>query len=146
MLHERKKSVSEIHLLRALTISRYVFDSPHQVEKQLHIFADASPKAYGSVAYIRNRNLDETIRISFLYAKSRLAPIRDKRITLPKMELCADLEAARMRCYLVEKLRVKFDSIYLWTDSKITLLYTGFVAVNSRKMYSFTTEFKKFSN
>ncbi|CAD7082104.1 unnamed protein product [Hermetia illucens] len=123
MLHEWKKSASEIHLLRALTISRYVFDSPHQVEKQLHIFADASPKAYGSVAYIRSRNLDETIRISFLYAKSRLAPIRDKRITLPKMELCADLEAARMRCYLVEKLRVKFDSIYLWTDSKITLYW-----------------------
>ncbi|CAD7091446.1 unnamed protein product [Hermetia illucens] len=123
MLHEWKKSVSEIHLLRALTISRYVFDSPHQVEKQLHIFADASPKAYGSVAYIRSRNLDENIRISFLYAKSRLAPIRDKRITLPKMELCADLEAARMRCYLVEKLRVKFDSIYLWTDSKITLYW-----------------------
>ncbi|XP_037924408.1 uncharacterized protein LOC119660102 [Hermetia illucens] len=123
MLHEWKKSVSEIHLLRALTISRYVFDSPHQVEKQLHIFADASPKAYGSVAYIRSRNLDETIRISFLYAKSRLAPIRDKRITLPKIELCADLEAARMRCYLVEKLRVKFDSIYLWTDSKITLYW-----------------------
>ncbi|XP_037909920.1 uncharacterized protein LOC119650847 [Hermetia illucens] len=123
MLHEWKKSVSEIHLLRALTISRYVFDSPHQVEKQLHIFADASPKAYGSVAYIRSRNLDENICISFLYAKSRLAPIRDKRITLPKMELCADLEAARMRCYLVEKLRVKFDSIYLWTDSKITLYW-----------------------
>ncbi|XP_037921349.1 uncharacterized protein LOC119658153 [Hermetia illucens] len=120
MLHEWKKSVSEIHLLRALTISRYVFDSPHQVEKQLHIFADASPRAYGSVAYIRSRNLDENIRISFLYAKSRL---RDKRITLPKMELCADLEAARMRCYLVEKLRVKFDSIYLWTDSKITLYW-----------------------
>ncbi|CAD7082416.1 unnamed protein product [Hermetia illucens] len=39
------------------------------------------------------------------------------------MELCADLEAARMRCYLVEKLRVKFDSIYLWTDSKITLYW-----------------------
>ncbi|CAD7077303.1 unnamed protein product [Hermetia illucens] len=69
MLHEWKKSVSEIHLLRALTISRYVFDSPHQVEKQLHIFADASPKAYGSVAYIRSRNLDETFAFRFYMQK-----------------------------------------------------------------------------
>ena len=47
---------------------------------ELHIFADATTKAYGTVGY-----LCKGICISFVLAKARVAPL--KPLTLPKLEL-----------------------------------------------------------
>ena len=48
--------------------------SPTSVGCQLHVFCDASERVYGAVAYLRTENNDNNIHISFVMARSRVAP------------------------------------------------------------------------
>ena len=43
---------------------------------ELHHFADASSKRYGTVSYLRIIDEKGKIYCSFLYAKARLAPLK----------------------------------------------------------------------
>ena len=81
---------------------------------QLHVFADASPLAYGTVAFLC-REQD----VSFIMAKARVAPL--KQLTLPKLELMAALTAARLCNFISVALKSPRCSIQLWTDSQIVL-------------------------
>ena len=67
------------------TIPRRYFNfQPADATTQLHAFVDASPKAYGAAAYLRQD--DQT---SFVMAKTRVAPL--KQLSLPRLELMAAL-------------------------------------------------------
>ena len=81
---------------------------------KLHIFADASPIAYGAVAFLC---VDRDT--SFVMAKARVAPL--KRLTLPKLELMAALTAVRLCNFIMEALTPLRCSTHLWTDSQIVL-------------------------
>ena len=43
---------------------------------QMHVFADASELAYGSVSYLKFSHKDGTCSCTFVKAKSKLAPIK----------------------------------------------------------------------
>ena len=83
---------------------------------QLHIFADASMKAYGAVAYLCHGS--ET---SMVMAKSRVVPL--KKFTLPKLELMAALTGARLGNFVQQVLKQRYANITvkLCTDSEIAL-------------------------
>ena len=83
---------------------------------ELHIFADSSSKAYVSYLRVISSN-------SIIASKSRLAPIRENLLTIPKLELQAAVIASRMNVTLINSLDLVFDSIYLWTDSKTVMQY-----------------------
>ena len=82
----------------------------------LHIFADASMKAYGVVVYICKGNIT-----SFVIAKTRVAPI--KQLTLPQLELMAALVATRLGKFVTDSLGNLYNniSVHLWSDSQIVL-------------------------
>ncbi|XP_063436767.1 uncharacterized protein LOC134718204 [Mytilus trossulus] len=95
------------------TIPRYYFSKPStSTELVLHVFTDASPKAYGAAAYLSNEN--ET---TLVMAKTRVAPV--KCLTLPQLELMAAIIGARLAAHLHSTLN--YPKIVFWSDSSIVL-------------------------
>jgi len=85
-----------------------------KVPHQLHVFCNASSKAYGAVAYLKSAQ-DSHIVMS----KAKVAPL--KTLTLPQLELTA-LIGARLMKYLVDTLsHIQIQESYLWSDNEAAL-------------------------
>ena len=107
--------VTDIQKLPNFSIARRYFNTTFTTSHmELHVFATASTKAYGAVAFLCRKQ--ET---SFVMAKSRVAPL--KALTLPKLELMAEVVATRLSNFIIHSLTLQQPSIYLWTDSQIVL-------------------------
>ena len=87
---------------------------PQSTSTYLHVFADASFKAYGAVAYIQQDNGSP----SFVISKSRAAPL--KQLTLPRLELKAAVLAAKLSSFVKTSLSLDC-TVQLWSDSQIVL-------------------------
>ena len=115
-----------------VTIPRQI-DTNNTDYTQLHIFCDASTKAYGVVAYSVTDNHSELIM-----SKARVAPIKTR--TLPQLELTALEMGTRLATYLINTIQTEqpyadkgpegkeskgtsplFKQVYIWTDSEICL-------------------------
>ena len=77
---------------------------------ELHVLTDAS------TVYTVDRN---QLCSNLLINKARVAPCRENHLTIPKLELTASLIGARLIRYLSNLF--KFDTIYLWSDSKVVI-------------------------
>ena len=90
---------------------------------QMHIFCDASEIGFGAVAYARWQ-LDETVIIRFIMAKTRVAPIKPP-LTIPKLELQAAVLAHRMAGSIAVELLLNEKETTFWTDSQTVLQWIG---------------------
>ena len=114
---------STIDNIRIIEIPRwYNIEIKGSSKLNLHVFADASDTAYGSVAYVTEEGRDK-VNVSFILAKSRLAPIKESKVSIPKLELQAALIASRLKNTIVKETGLKFHRIFLWTDSKTVINY-----------------------
>ena len=52
---------------------------------ELHVFADASSLAYRATAYFRSV-INNNVAAMFILAKSKLAPLKERLLTIPKLE------------------------------------------------------------
>lgn len=93
--------------------------TPHNaIEVELCGFADASKKAYGACVYIRTKS-ENGYEARLLCTKSRVAPV--KKLSLPRLELCAALLLSQLMYKISESIDIKFVQMYYWSDSTITL-------------------------
>lgn len=111
------------------------YDSKGEVvNKQLHIFSDASEAAYATTAYWRMEHYDGTVNVVLAAAKAKVAPIKTQSI--PRLELQANLIGARLADTILKEHRWRPDKIVYWSDSTTALhwirnnktRYTPFVA------------------
>lgn len=95
-------------------------DKP-ECSRELHVFCDASQQAYGSVAYLRKGDTDGHLEVSFLTARSRVAPKR--QLSMPRLELCAALTGAQLASLLTRELTLPLSRVVMWTDSTTVLTW-----------------------
>jgi len=79
----------------------------------LHVFAVASPKAYGAAVCIQHGNYS-----SLVISKLRVAPL--KQNTLSRLKLMVAAVAAHLGSFVVDSLNHTYK-IYYWSDSQIVL-------------------------
>ena len=106
----------------------------------LHIFADASPQAYGAVAY-----LVQGTQSTILMSKARAAPL--KQHTLPRLELMAAVLGARL--YVFISTSINITDTFFWSDSQIVLSWITskktlkpFVSDHINEIRSVSTEWR----
>ena len=87
-------------------------EEEQNLEFTLHVFVDASQRAYGASAYIC-KGTHSTI----VMAKNRVAPLKD--ITLPKLELMTAVIGTRIATQLIRNLEI--NRVIFWSDSQIVL-------------------------
>ena len=103
---------------------------------ELHHFADASQKAYGTVSYLRTinsgSNSDDSVQSSFLMAKSRLAPLKTQSV--PRLELAAATLSVKSDKMLRTELEIPIQSSSFWTDSTTVIKY---IVNETRKFHTY---------
>ncbi|XP_039520697.1 uncharacterized protein LOC120474476 [Pimephales promelas] len=87
--------------------------------REIHVFCDASERAYGAVSYLRTENSQGKVQLGFLLARSRVAP--KKQLSIPRLELCAALCGAQLAELLRKELTLEYQKITLWSDSTTVL-------------------------
>ena len=64
---------------------------------ELHFFSDSSSHAFGCVVYFRNITNENLVNVLFVIGKSRRAPLNEKTLSIPKLELRAAVTAVRIK-------------------------------------------------
>nr|XP_022908600.1 uncharacterized protein LOC111419946 [Onthophagus taurus] len=114
--HQFKLQLPQLSQLR---ITRLIMPSDYEAV-ELHLFSDASSIGYCAVAYLRCILPDNTIKISFISAKSRVAPL--KTTSLPRLELCGAVLLADLAKFVLSILTaVSKPTIFAWCDSMVVL-------------------------
>ena len=87
---------------------------------QMHVFADASSYARGSVCYFLVEEMDGCMHCIIVAAKSRLA--EPDVNTILRLELEAALDAVKLAEMVKRELEMPDCPCVFWTDSSIALL------------------------
>jgi len=129
--------------LAQLRVPRWLgtVDSSHL---QVHVFFDASERAYGAAFYVRACTVDRNV-VRLACSKNRLAPV--KKVTLPRLELLAALVGARLLHYFCQATCIDITEATLWSDSTVALgwirqdpnRWKTFVCNRVTEIHSYTT-------
>ncbi|XP_036342478.1 uncharacterized protein LOC118751767 [Rhagoletis pomonella] len=106
---------NDLQKLDNMQVSRHVFEGYIPAKIQIHVFSDASEKAYGAAIYIRYKLDEGLVQVRLLSAKSRA--------TIPRLELCASVLGAQLTTRVKSDLKLDDVATYIWTDSQIVLAW-----------------------
>ncbi|KAH9631376.1 hypothetical protein HF086_012164 [Spodoptera exigua] len=93
---------------------------PDAKSYEIHGFCDSSEVAYGAVVYLRVVQASR-VNVFLVCSKARVVPL--KRISLPRLELCAAVLLSDIYKYVrdIYLSQIKIDNVFLWSDSTIVL-------------------------
>ncbi|XP_053698822.1 uncharacterized protein LOC128745771 [Sabethes cyaneus] len=111
----------QLQTMNTIRISRCVLPLLQTEFVELAGFCDASQKGYGACLYLRSRNSQGQISSRLLCSKSRVAPIKGNRTTIPRLELCGARLLAQLANNVRRSLPVTVNRVRFWSDSTIAL-------------------------
>lgn len=126
-----KSWIRDMEEVKKLEIKRCMKPTFKILRTELHHFSDASGLGYGAVSYLRFVG-EKSIHCSFVFAKSRCAPL--KTVTIPRLELTAATLLIRLDSMIKRELEIPIDKTYFWTDSTTVLRY---IRNESRRFHVF---------
>ncbi|GFS53088.1 integrase catalytic domain-containing protein [Trichonephila clavipes] len=119
------KAVNNISIDRCIMI--------HRAESiELHAFSDASEKAYGSSIYLKSISALGEVKVCLVTSKSRVSPL--KQISIPRLELCGAVLAAKLMKKVKEALNLQITAVHFWSDSTIVI---SWIHRESRELKTF---------
>ncbi|XP_065076352.1 uncharacterized protein LOC135699955 [Ochlerotatus camptorhynchus] len=110
---EWKEFHTTIDLLREVRVPRFA-SIIGAVSIELHFFADASDKAYGTCCYVRAQSIQE-VSVKLLVSKSKVSPLAARHM-IARLELCA----AHLSTHLYKKVASSLQTVptaFFWSDS-----------------------------
>lgn len=109
-------SLSLVSIPRALRLSA-------ALSIEVHGFCDASEAGFAAVLYLRCQLANDEILVRQIFAKTRVAPL--KRVTLPRLELCAAHLLAQLtaHCCTIFEEHLSLQKCFLWCDSTVALTW-----------------------
>ena len=130
--------------LEGFHIPRCVLPDGEIEDFQLHLFTDASEKAYSANVYSRIKSKDGSVSTRLLVAKTCVAPV--KTVSLPRLELCGAQLGTKLMSIVIESLqssKLTINSTQAWTDSTIVLQWINY---HAHGQHSLQTECPSFKN
>ena len=100
---------------------------------QLHLFGDASQKAFCAVAYFRFEYPGGERQCAFVAAETRVAPV--KPLSIPSLELQAAVLSVRLACMIQKEHDYEVSSTCYWSDSSAVI---GQIRGESKRHPAFT--------
>ncbi len=115
------KWAKEIEDLPHIKVPRCLRGTGQHVQKQeLHVFTDASTKAYAAVAYLVTTYPNETVS-HIVMAKAKVCPL--KPMTVPRLELVGARLGILLARQVNQALKLEETNIHFWTDSLNVLFW-----------------------
>ncbi|XP_036150329.1 uncharacterized protein LOC118648147 [Monomorium pharaonis] len=115
--------VEDVRGVGSIRVPRRVIQCPNAMRFCLHAFCDASMKAYGACIYLQSSDGNGGSSSLLLCSKSRVAPVKSKTITLPRLELCGAVVLVRLLQGVKRAIKIKLDEVHAWSDSTIALAW-----------------------
>jgi hypothetical protein len=107
----------KLPIISCIQINRLVITEERLERLEIHGFSDAGEVAYGACIYLRSIDVQGKITTRLLCSKSREAPL--KRLSLPRLELCAAMLLADMYQASTRALKRSFNKVKFWTDCMV---------------------------
>ncbi|XP_027849396.2 uncharacterized protein LOC114128975 [Aphis gossypii] len=119
--HDELPFIASVCVARRITVE--------DANYELHGFCDSSESAYAAAAYLLARTSNGQIQVHLLMGKSKVSP--EKKLSIPRLELCGALLLARTIDYLRSNLKsLPINQYYAWTDSMVTLAWINTPSAN----------------
>ena len=81
---------------------------------EMHVFADGSETAYGSVAYVKTTYSNGQVSVNLIASKSRVTPINNRTLkTVPRIELCSARLSVELAFSIKTELEYPIESTFL---------------------------------
>lgn len=115
----------------------------------IHTFCDASKTAYAAVVFVRIES-GSNVKLSFVQAKTRVAPVRkkliDARQSIPRLELLAATIAVRLTSAILDILRLERTNVFYWSDSSTVVAWIRRNSNWTTFVYNRVQEIREFSD
>lgn len=117
-----EKIKNELPMIEGIEIPRWL-RTCESTTIQLHGFCDASESAYAAVIYIRTVDDNENVSVQLLTAKTKVAPLKKEKLTIPRLELCGATLLANLAQQVISAMQLNIENIFLWCDSRVVLAW-----------------------